>query len=257
MAADNNMLGQFNLESIPPAPRGVPQIEVTFDIDANGIVSVSATDKGTNKEQKITIQASSGLSDEDIDQMVRDAEDNAESDKQKRELIEAKNHGESMLHTTAKSLEEHGEKLDPNTVEVIEMSMANLKESLETDELDKIKARIQDLTESAMKLGEAIYADQARAGKMRASQPPWMRISWMRILRMSIRQTIISKPNNPVLVAPFQKRPLCLNVISTMFWVSPKPPPMLILKRPIGRRRWTRTPTAIRTTQRQRRISKT
>ena len=90
MAADNNMLGQFNLESIPPAPRGVPQIEVTFDIDANGIVSVSATDKGTNKEQKITIQASSGLSDEDIDQMVRDAEDNAESDKQKRELIEAK-----------------------------------------------------------------------------------------------------------------------------------------------------------------------
>ena len=172
MAADNNMLGQFNLESIPPAPRGVPQIEVTFDIDANGIVSVSATDKGTNKEQKITIQASSGLSDEDIDQMVRDAEDNAESDKQKRELIEAKNHGESMLHTTAKSLEEHGEKLDPNTVEVIEMSMANLKESLETDELDKIKARIQDLTESAMKLGEAIYADQARAGENEGDPTP-------------------------------------------------------------------------------------
>ncbi len=160
MAADNKMLGQFNLENIPPAPRGVPQIEVAFDIDANGIVSVSAKDKGTGKEQKITIQASGGLSDEDIEAMVREAEENAESDKERRELVEAKNAAEALIHSTEKNVEEHGDKVDPTTVEVIEMSIANLKEALEGEDADTIKARIQDVTEAAMKLGEAIYKAQ-------------------------------------------------------------------------------------------------
>ena len=119
MAADNKILGQFNLESIPPAPRGMPQIEVTFDIDANGIVSVGATDKGTGKEQKITIQASGGLSDEDIEKMVRDAEANAEADKARRELVETRNQAESLLHSTKKSLAEHSDKVDPSTVEAM------------------------------------------------------------------------------------------------------------------------------------------
>ncbi|MEE9454480.1 MAG: molecular chaperone DnaK [Paracoccaceae bacterium] len=166
MAADNKMLGQFNLEEIPPAPRGVPQIEVAFDIDANGIVSVSAKDKGTNKEQKITIQASGGLSDEDIEAMVREAEENAESDKEKKDMVEARNSAEALIHSTEKSVEEHGDKVDPTTVEVIEMSLANLKEALEGDDAEAIKTRSQDVTESAMKLGEAIYkaeADKAEA----------------------------------------------------------------------------------------------
>ena len=157
MAADNKMLGQFNLENIPPAPRGMPQIEVTFDIDANGIVSVSARDKGTNKEQKITIQASGGLSDEDIEKMVKDAEENAEADKKRRELVEAKNQAESLIHSTEKSVEEHGDKVDPTTVEAIELAIAALKDELETDNTSKIKSGIQNVTEAAMKLGEAIY----------------------------------------------------------------------------------------------------
>ncbi len=161
MAADNKILGQFNLEDIPPAPRGLPQIEVTFDIDANGIVSVSAKDKGTNKEQKITIQASGGLSDEDIEKMVKEAEENAEADKERRELVEARNQAESLIHGTEKSVEEHGDKVDPTTVEAIEMSIKNLKEALEGDDAGKIKARIQDVTEASMKLGEAIYKAQA------------------------------------------------------------------------------------------------
>jgi molecular chaperone DnaK len=161
MAADNKMLGQFNLESIPPAPRGVPQIEVTFDIDANGIVSVSAKDKATAKEQRITIQASGGLSDADIERMVREAEENAEADKERRELVEAKNQAESLIHSTEKSLKEHGDKVDPTTVEVIEMSMKNLRESLTSDDAGKIKTRVQDLMEASMKLGEAIYKAQA------------------------------------------------------------------------------------------------
>jgi molecular chaperone DnaK len=157
MAADNKMLGQFNLENIPPAPRGMPQIEVTFDIDANGIVSVSARDKGTNKEQKITIQASGGLSDEDIEKMVKDAEENAEADKKRRELVEAKNQAESLIHSTEKSVEEHADKVDPTTVEAIELAIAALKDELETDNTSKIKSGIQNVTEAAMKLGEAIY----------------------------------------------------------------------------------------------------
>ena len=167
IANDNKVLGQFNLENIPPAPRGVPQIEVTFDIDANGIVSVSAKDKGTGKEQKITIQASGGLSDEDIEKMVRDAEENAEADKEKKDLVEAKNQAESLIHSTEKSLEEHSDKIDPSTVEAIELSIKALKETLESEDpsADKIRARAQDVTDAAMKLGEAIYKAEAEANQ--------------------------------------------------------------------------------------------
>ncbi|MCK0150188.1 molecular chaperone DnaK [Marivita sp. S6314] len=167
MAADNKMLGQFNLEDIPPAPRGMPQIEVTFDIDANGIVSVSAKDKGTGKEQNITIQASGGLSDEDIEKMVQDAEANAESDKERREMVEARNQAESLIHSTEKSVEEHSDKVDPTTVEAIELAIAALKDDLEDEKstADKIKSGIQNVTEAAMKLGEAIYKAQAEEGE--------------------------------------------------------------------------------------------
>ncbi len=158
MAADNKILGQFNLEDIPPAPRGMPQIEVTFDIDANGIVSVGAKDKGTGKEQSITIQASGGLSDDDIDAMVREAEENAEADKERRGLVEAKNQAEGLVHSTAKSLEEHGDKVDEKTSAAIEEASEALREAAEGDDLEDIKAKTQTLTEAAMKLGEAIYA---------------------------------------------------------------------------------------------------
>ena len=161
MASDNKILGQFNLEEIAPAPRGMPQIEVTFDIDANGIVSVSATDKGTGKEQKITIQASGGLSEDEIDKMVKEAEENAESDKERKELVEAKNQAESLIHGTEKSIEEHGDKVDGATVEAIELSIKALKETLESDDAEKIRARCQDVTEASMKLGEAIYKSES------------------------------------------------------------------------------------------------
>jgi molecular chaperone DnaK len=160
MAADNKLLGQFNLEQIPPAPRGIPQIEVTFDIDANGIVSVSARDKGTGKEQKITIQASGGLSDDDIEKMVQDAEAHAEEDKQRRELVEARNQAESLIHATRKSLEEHGDKVDSSTVEAIELAVKALEETMEQEDAGKIRAGIQNVTEASMKLGEAIYKAQ-------------------------------------------------------------------------------------------------
>ncbi|WP_425093799.1 molecular chaperone DnaK [Tropicimonas sp. S265A] len=163
MAGDNKMLGQFNLEDIPPAPRGLPQIEVTFDIDANGIVSVSAKDKGTGKEQNITIQASGGLSDDEIEQMVRDAEANADADKERKELVETKNQAESLIHSTEKSLEEHGDKVDPSTVEAIELAVSALKETLETEDAGKIKSGVQNVTDAAMKLGEAIYKAQQEA----------------------------------------------------------------------------------------------
>ncbi|MFN3972873.1 MAG: molecular chaperone DnaK [Gemmobacter sp.] len=165
MAADNKMLGQFNLEQIPPAPRGMPQIEVTFDIDANGIVSVSAKDKGTGKTQAITIQASGGLSDEDIEKMIKDAEANAEADKERRELIETRNRAESLLHDTRKSIKEHGDKVDPTTVEAIELAMSPLEDALKGEDAGKIRSAMQNLTEAAMKLGEAIYkASQAEGG---------------------------------------------------------------------------------------------
>jgi molecular chaperone DnaK len=164
MAADNKILGQFNLEQIPPAPRGMPQIEVTFDIDANGIVSVNAKDKGTGRTQAITIQASGGLSDDEIEKMVKDAEANADADKARRELVEARNQAESLLHSTKKSIEEHGDKVDPSTVEAIELAMGALEETLKSDDAGKIKGGIQNVTEAAMRLGEAIYkASQAES----------------------------------------------------------------------------------------------
>ena len=171
MATDNKILGQFNLEDIPPAPRGMPQIEVTFDIDANGIVSVSAKDKGTGKEQNITIQASGGLSDEDIENMVKDAEENAEADKERRELIEAKNQAESLIHSTEKSMEEHSDKVDPTTIEAIELAISALKEELETEDAGKIKSGIQNVTEAAMKLGEAIYKASQEDGENSDKDP--------------------------------------------------------------------------------------
>ncbi|MDW4549216.1 molecular chaperone DnaK [Defluviimonas sp. D31] len=162
MAADNKLLGQFNLEEIPPAPRGLPQIEVTFDIDANGIVSVNAKDKGTGKAQQITIQASGGLSDDEIEKMVKDAEANAEGDKKRKELVEAKNQAESLIHSTRKALEEHGDKVDASTVEAIELAIGALEETLKSEDAGKIKGGIQNVTDAAMKLGEAIYkASQA------------------------------------------------------------------------------------------------
>ena len=166
MAADNKLLGQFNLEDIPPAPRGMPQIEVTFDIDANGIVSVAAKDKGTGKEQSITIQASGGLSDDDIEAMVKDAEANADADKERREMVEARNQAESLIHSTEKSMEEHGDKVDPTTIEAIELAIAALKDDLDDEKAtaDKIKSGVQNVTEAAMKLGEAIYKAQAEDG---------------------------------------------------------------------------------------------
>jgi molecular chaperone DnaK len=172
MASDNKILGQFNLEHIPPAPRGMPQIEVTFDIDANGIVSVKAKDKGTGKEQAITIQASGGLSDEDIEKMVKEAEENAESDKARRELVESRNMGESLLHSTKRSIEEHGDKVDPSTVEAIEFAMVPLEDALKGEDVGKIKSSIQNLTEAAMKLGEAIYKSSQAENEGRGEDGP-------------------------------------------------------------------------------------
>ncbi len=157
MAADNKVLGQFDLVGIPNAPRGVPQIEVTFDIDANGIVNVSAKDKATGKEQQIRIEASGGLSDDDIERMVKDAEANAESDRQRRELVEAKNQGESLIHTTEKTLGEAGDKIGDADKNAINEAVAALKTALEGDDLDDIKAKTEALAQASMKLGEALY----------------------------------------------------------------------------------------------------
>lgn len=164
MAADNKLLGQFDLVGIPPAPRGVPQIEVTFDIDANGIVHVSAKDKGTGKEQQIKIQASGGLNDDEIDQMVKDAESHADEDKVRKELVEARNQADGLIHTTEKALKDHGDAVDASEKSAIESNIAELKEAMEADDLEAIKAKTQSLTESSMKLGEAMYkAAQAEA----------------------------------------------------------------------------------------------
>ena len=162
MAADNKMLGQFDLMGIPPAPRGVPQIEVTFDIDANGIVNVSAKDKGTGKEQQIRIQASGGLSDDDIEKMVKDAEANAEADKKRREAVEAKNQAEALVHSSEKSLKEYGDKVSEDDRKAIEDAIAALKEATEAEEPDveDITAKSQALAEASMKLGQAMYEAQ-------------------------------------------------------------------------------------------------
>ncbi len=164
MAADNKMLGQFDLVGIPPSPRGMPQIEVTFDIDANGIVNVSAKDKATAKEQQIRIQASGGLSDGDIEKMVKDAAANASEDKKRRELIEAKNRGESLVHEAEKNLKEHGDKVKAEDKTAIEGDMASLKAELERDDKEAIEAKTNALTQSLMKIGEDIYKAQQAAG---------------------------------------------------------------------------------------------
>jgi molecular chaperone DnaK len=163
MAADNKLLGNFDLIGIPPAPRGVPQIEVTFDIDANGLVSVTAKDKGTGKEQQIKIQASGGLSDSDIDQMVRDAEAFAEEDKKKREAAEAKNNAESLIHTTERQLQEHADKVDADLKSEIEAAMAEAKTAVEGGDPETMNTKAQALAQSAMKMGEKIYAAEQAA----------------------------------------------------------------------------------------------
>ncbi|MBB3909536.1 molecular chaperone DnaK [Sphingomonas desiccabilis] len=163
MAADNKMLGQFDLVGIPPAPRGVPQIEVTFDIDANGIVNVSAKDKGTGKEQQIRIQASGGLSDNDIDQMVRDAEQFAEEDKKRRAAAEAKNNAESLIHTTERQLADNGDKVDASLKSEIEGKIAETKAAVESGDADQMTTKAQELAQVAMKLGQAIYEQQQQA----------------------------------------------------------------------------------------------
>jgi molecular chaperone DnaK len=164
MAADNKLLGQFDLVGIPPSRRGVPQIEVTFDIDANGLVNVSAKDKGTGKEQQIRIQASGGLSDADIDQMVRDAEKFADEDKKRREGAEAKNNADSLVHATEQQLAEHGDKIDASLKSDIEAAIASTKTAIEGGDTAEITAKSQALTEVAMKLGQAIYEkEQASA----------------------------------------------------------------------------------------------
>ncbi len=164
MAADNKLLGNFDLAGIPPAPRGVPQIEVTFDIDANGIVQVSAKDKGTGKEQQIRIQASGGLSDADIEKMVKEAEANAEADKRKREAVEAKNQGESLIHSTEKSLKDYGDKVSAEDKTAIETAITDLRAVLDGDDAEAIRARTEALAQASMKLGEAMYkASQAEA----------------------------------------------------------------------------------------------
>ncbi len=161
MAQDNKLLGQFDLVGIPPAPRGMPQIEVTFDIDANGIVNVSAKDKATNKEQAIRIQASGGLSDADIEKMVKDAEANAQADKQKKELVEAKNQAEGLIHATEKTLKENGDKISAAEKEAIENAMNALKTAAEGDDLNSIKEKTEALMQASLKLGEAMYKQAA------------------------------------------------------------------------------------------------
>ncbi len=163
MAADNKALGQFDLMGIPPAPRGMPQIEVTFDIDANGIVNVSAKDKATNKEQQIRIQASGGLSESDIEKMVKDAEANAAEDKKRREAVDAKNHADALVHSTEKALAEHGAKVGEPERKAIEDALADLKEALKGEDSEAIKAKSNTLAQASMKLGEAMYTQQAEA----------------------------------------------------------------------------------------------
>ncbi len=172
MAADNKLLGQFDLVGIPSAPRGVPQIEVTFDIDANGIVNVSARDKGTGKEQQIRIQASGGLSDSDIDQMVKDAERFAEDDKKRRAAAEAKNNAESLIHTTERQLAEHGDKVDESVKAEIETAIADAKAAVESGDADQMTEKSQTLAQAAMKLGQAIYEKEQAAAASPGAEGP-------------------------------------------------------------------------------------
>ena len=173
MAADNKLLGQFDLVGIPPAQRGMPQIEVTFDIDANGIVNVSAKDKATAKEQQIRIQASGGLDDSEIERMVRDAESHAEEDQKRRELVETRNHAEALIHSTEKTLAEHGDKIDAADKSAIEAQIADLRDALAGEDTDAIKTKMELLGQAAMKLGEAMYrAEQEGGGAQPMDEPP-------------------------------------------------------------------------------------
>jgi molecular chaperone DnaK len=171
MAADNKLLGQFDLQGIPPAPRGVPQIEVTFDIDANGIVSVSAKDKATGKEQQIRIQAKSGLSDADIERMVRDAEANAEADKKRRETVEARNSLDALIHSTDKTLKENGEKVGAAEKAEVENALVEARGAMEGNDADSIRAAAEKLSQAAMKMGEALYKAQQAAEQQAGAQP--------------------------------------------------------------------------------------
>jgi molecular chaperone DnaK len=165
MASDNKMLGQFDLVGIPPAPRGVPQVEVTFDIDANGIVNVSARDKATNKEQSIRIQANGGLSDSDIQNMVKEAEAHAAEDKKRKELVEAKNHADALIHSTEKAMSEHADKVGAEDKTAIENAIADLKSEIEGENAEAITTKTATLSQASMKLGEAMYqAQQGEAG---------------------------------------------------------------------------------------------
>jgi len=170
MASGNKSLGQFNLEGIPPAPRGMPQIEVTFDIDANGILHVSAKDKATGKENKITIKANSGLSEDEIQRMVKDAESHADEDKKQLELVTARNQADALIHSIRKSLTEYGEKLDAGEKERIEAAMKDLEGVLKTGDKATIDAKVQALAQASQKLGEKIYADaQAKNAQAQAA----------------------------------------------------------------------------------------
>jgi len=171
MAADNKLQGQFDLVGIPPSPRGMPQIEVTFDIDANGIISVSAKDKGTNKEQSMRIQASGGLSDDDIKRMVREAEEHAGEDRARRELAEAKNQGEALIHQIDKQLAENGDKVAASDKTAIEAAVANLRTALGTDNTAEIAAKTQALVQASMKIGEALYGAAGAGGGAGADEP--------------------------------------------------------------------------------------
>ncbi len=171
MAADNKLLGQFDLVGLPPAPRGMPQVEVTFDIDANGIVNVSAKDKATGKEQQIRIQASGGLSEGDIDKMVKDAEAHAAEDKARRDLVEAKNHADALIHTTERSLTEAGDKASAEDREAVQSAIQALKDTVGTDDAEQIKSKTEALAQAAMKLGEAMYKAQQAAGGESAGGP--------------------------------------------------------------------------------------
>ncbi len=199
MAADNKMLGQFDLVGIPPAPRGVPQIEVTFDIDANGIVNVSALDKGTGKEQKISIKASGGLSDDEIEQMVKDAEANAEADKKRKELVEAKNQGEALVHSAEKSLADYGDKVSEADKSAIEAAIAELKTELEGDDLEAIQAKTEAMTQASMKLGEAMYAAQQsdEGSCCRCRRCSWMRPRMKTLLTRTSRKFTKMMRRNP------------------------------------------------------------
>ena len=163
MAADNKLLGQFNLEGIAPSPRGLPQIEVTFDVDANGILHVSAKDKGTGKEQKITIQSSGGLSDAEIAQMVKDAEENASKDEEKKALVEARNKADSLIHSTEKSLKEYGDKISSTDKEEVENIIKDLRSIIDSEDVGEINSKVESLTQASMKIGQHVYGNEQQS----------------------------------------------------------------------------------------------